>query len=104
MNIWNNNKKDKHLLPHKSDNVALNKEEDIYQVEPNETIFLETLIAQKKEVQVFLMGGIKLTGILTGMDDYVIMMTTRRYAYQLVYKHSISTISISDNDNEYKNY
>ncbi len=68
MNIWNG-KKQKTNLPMET--------KDIYETEPNENIFLDTLIAQEKEIQLFLLGGIKLTGKVVGSDDITIMVKSK---------------------------
>ena len=54
--------------------------------------FLENLIRKKTSVMVFLINGIKLEGNLVGTEDYCIFLA-RDETIQLIYKHSIATIS-----------
>lgn len=62
------------------------KDNDIYNDVISEEIFLDSLI--NKNINVFLIGGIKLTGELIGHDTHSILMEK-----QLVYKSAIATIS-----------
>ena len=54
-------------------------------------LFLNVLRKNKKFVTVFLMNGIKLQGIITGFDQFVLSLKKEEIT-QLVYKHAISTI------------
>ncbi len=54
-------------------------------------LFLNVLRKNKNFVTVFLMNGIKLQGIITGFDQFVLFLKKEDIT-QLVYKHSISTI------------
>ncbi len=54
-------------------------------------LFLNTLRKNKVAATIFLSNGIKLQGMVTGFDNFAVLL--RRDAHiQLVYKHSISTI------------
>lgn len=54
-------------------------------------IFLNGCRKEKVEVTVYLSNGVKLSGIVSGFDNFVIIL--RRGAQnQLVYKHSVATI------------
>jgi host factor-I protein len=53
--------------------------------------FLNSIRKNKVPVTVFLSSGIKLQGLITGFDNFAILL--RRDSHlQLVYKHCISTI------------
>ena len=54
-------------------------------------VFLNHMRKNKIPLTMFLVNGIKLQGIVTGFDNFAVML--RREAHlQLVYKHAISTI------------
>lgn len=53
--------------------------------------FLNGLRKNKVPVTIFLSSGIKLQGVLTNYDNFVILLK-RESHIQLVYKHSVSTI------------
>jgi len=61
--------------------------------EYSEQSFLEIMKSENQNVQVFLMGGIKLVGAIKSFDDYTVALSTKEYGVQIVYKHSITTIS-----------
>lgn len=52
---------------------------------------LETLRQSKSRVHVFLVNGIKLQGIITNYDKFVLTLTNDSQQ-QMVYKHAISTV------------
>ncbi len=52
--------------------------------------FVIDLIESQKPVSVFLRNGIKLTGILTGIDENCLYL--KNMITQMVYKHAVSTI------------
>jgi host factor-I protein len=54
-------------------------------------IFLNELQKNSLPVTLFLMNGIKLQGIVTEFDNFVVFLQ-KNNQLQLVYKHSISTI------------
>ena len=56
--------------------------------------FLGHLKENKKKINVYLVNGIKLSGVLSKFDQYVIELK-HHHMTQLVYKHAISTIAIS---------
>lgn len=62
----------------------------------NDTKDIENTFLEKvkgKGVQVYLGNGIKLIGTVTSFDDYTILLSAPTYGVQLIYKHSITTIS-----------
>ena len=56
-------------------------------------VFLNHIRKHKISVTIFLVNGVKLTGIVTWFDNFSVLL--RRDAHvQLVYKHAISTIMV----------
>jgi host factor-I protein len=53
--------------------------------------FLQTLIKDKTTVNVFLVSGIRLSGQLTGFDQFAVLLESGP-AVQTVFKHAISTV------------
>jgi host factor-I protein len=53
--------------------------------------FLDNLVTSKNAVNVFLINGIRLAGVVTAYDRHVIMLDSPSGA-QAVYKHAISTV------------
>lgn len=55
--------------------------------------FLEQILKQETHISVYLINGIKLSGILTQIDaECILLQDTKKTMVQLVYKHAISTI------------
>ncbi len=54
-------------------------------------VFLNQIRRSKVSVTVFLVNGVKLQGIVSGFDNFSILLRRESHA-QLVYKHAISTI------------
>lgn len=54
-------------------------------------VFLNTLRKKKMPVTVFLSSGVKLQGIITGFDNFCLMLR-RGPQVQLVYKHTVATV------------
>lgn len=54
-------------------------------------VFLNTVRKQKISLTIFLVNGVKLTGIVTSFDNFCVLLRRDGHA-QLVYKHAISTI------------
>ncbi|CAI3923728.1 sRNA-binding regulator protein Hfq (Hfq) (PDB:1HK9) [Commensalibacter communis] len=54
-------------------------------------VFLNQLRKSKVSVTVFLVNGVKLQGIVSGFDNFSILLRRDSHA-QLVYKHAVSTI------------
>ncbi|WP_336279189.1 RNA chaperone Hfq [Bartonella sp. CB175] len=54
-------------------------------------VFLNTLRKQKISLTIFLVNGVKLTGIVTSFDNFCVLLRRDGHV-QLVYKHAISTI------------
>lgn len=47
---------------------------------------------QRAPVNIFLVNGIKLNGIIQSFDNYVILLSSPK-GQQVIYKHAISTIA-----------
>jgi host factor-I protein len=59
---------------------------------PNlQDMFLNSVRKQKNLVTIFLVNGVKLTGIVTSFDNFCVLLRRDGHS-QLVYKHAISTI------------
>ncbi|GAB5096863.1 RNA chaperone Hfq [Caballeronia sp. LP006] len=56
-----------------------------------QSAFLDALIAERKTVWVFLVNGIKLTGVIESFDQYVIAVQSP-VGSQAIYKNAISTV------------
>ncbi|BBQ02800.1 hypothetical protein BSFA1_79280 (plasmid) [Burkholderia sp. SFA1] len=54
--------------------------------------FLNALRKEQKRVSVFLVNGIKLTGNIESFDSYTVQLHETTGS-QVIYKHSISTVS-----------
>jgi host factor-I protein len=54
-------------------------------------VFLNACRKEKQQVTIFLVGGVKLQGVVTGFDNFSLVLK-RGPQTQLVYKHAISTI------------
>jgi len=54
-------------------------------------LFLNAVRKQKISLTIFLINGVKLTGIVTSFDNFCVMLRRDGHS-QLVYKHAISTI------------
>lgn len=54
-------------------------------------VFLNQIRRSRVSVTVFLVNGVKLQGIVSGFDNFSILLRRESHA-QLVYKHAISTI------------
>ena len=60
--------------------------------QPNlQDVFLNTVRKQKASLTIFLVNGVKLTGVITSFDNFCVLLR-REGSSQLVYKHAISTI------------
>lgn len=59
-------------------------------------VFLNTLRKKKMPVTVFLSSGVKLQGIITGFDNFCLVLR-RGPQVQLIYKHTIATVVPSGN-------
>lgn len=53
--------------------------------------FLNTVRKDKADVTLFLVNGVKLSGVVTWFDNFSVLLRREAHA-QLVYKHAISTI------------
>jgi host factor-I protein len=54
-------------------------------------LFLNSVRKQKNSLTIFLVNGVKLTGVVTSFDNFCVLLR-RDGQSQLVYKHAISTI------------
>lgn len=54
-------------------------------------VFLNACRKEKKPVTIYLTNGVKLQGIITGFDNFCVVLK-RNSISQLVYKHSIATV------------
>ena len=54
-------------------------------------LFLNTVRKQKIALTIFLINGVKLTGVVTSFDNFCVLLRRDGHS-QLVYKHAISTI------------
>ena len=60
--------------------------------QPNlQDVFLNAVRKQKLPLTIFLVNGVKLTGVITSFDNFCVLLR-REGSAQLVYKHAISTI------------
>lgn len=58
-----------------------------------EHIFLDSFQRNVCGVQIYLITGIKMVGVIVGSDDFTILLSTKIWGTQLIYKHAITTIS-----------
>lgn len=69
----------------------------------NQDFFLNQLRKDKTAVTVYLINGVKLQGVVTGFDNFSVMLKRDGHT-QLVYKHAVSTVMPSSavvfNENE----
>ena len=54
-------------------------------------VFLNNLRKKKMPVTVFLASGVKLQGVITGFDNFCLVLR-RGPQVQLVYKHTVATV------------
>lgn len=54
-------------------------------------LFLNTVRKTKNPLTIFLINGVKLTGVVTSFDNFCVLLRRDGHS-QLVYKHAISTI------------
>ena len=59
-------------------------------------IFLNQARRDKSVVTMFLMNGFQLKGIVTGFDNFVVVLSSDG-KQQMIYKHAISTIAPARN-------
>ena len=53
--------------------------------------FLNYIRREKVSVTLFLMNGFQLRGVVTGFDNFVVILVTDN-KQQMIYKHAISTL------------
>ena len=53
--------------------------------------YLKTLKEKELKVVIYLVNGVRLTGSITGFDNFVIIVDTNT-GQQMVYKHAVSTL------------
>ena len=61
-------------------------------IESLQTEFLKAVRQEKTAVTVFLMNGFQLRGVVTGYDNYAVVVQSDG-RQNMIYKHAISTIS-----------
>ena len=54
-------------------------------------VFLNSVRKSKNPLTIFLVNGVKLTGVVTSFDNFCVLLRRDGHS-QLVYKHAISTI------------
>ena len=54
-------------------------------------LYLNSLRKEKVPVVIYLVNGTRLKGVITGFDNFVIIL--KQSIQQLIYKHAVSTIS-----------
>ena len=54
-------------------------------------VFLNSFRKSKNPLTIFLVNGVKLTGVVTSFDNFCVLLRRDGHS-QLVYKHAISTI------------
>lgn len=59
--------------------------------------------AKQQFIQIFLITGVKLDGIITGNDEFTLQLSSKKFGEQIIYKHAIATISPKIEDYLYKN-
>ncbi|GAB4353181.1 MAG: RNA chaperone Hfq [Oricola sp.] len=64
--------------------------------------FLNAVRKQKVPLTIFLVNGVKLTGVVTSFDNFCVLLRRDGHA-QLVYKHAISTIMPGQPVNMFEN-
>ena len=65
--------------------------------------FLSTLQKNNQSISIFLKSGIQLRGNITSFDDFVIILS-KNNAHQMVYKHAISTICLTQISNDQRQH
>ena len=58
--------------------------------------FLNNVRKEKIKITIYLLNGFKVVGLVKGFDNYVIYLETEK-GQMLIYKHSISSITPSQN-------
>ena len=71
-----------------------------YEQEHVEQVFLDGLQSRGKLVQIYLVSGIKMVGTILGTDDFTILISTRSFGMQMLYKHAITTISAANQEEQ----
>lgn len=67
--------------------------DDILQHEHIESFYLEKLFRENIAVAVYLINGIKLSGIISAYDASTLLLKdSKSTVEQLIYKHAISTV------------
>ena len=54
-------------------------------------LFLNSVRKNKNPLTIFLINGVKLTGVVTSFDNFCVLLRRDGHS-QLVYKHAISTV------------
>lgn len=80
MSIWHKKKKEEKMNNQDSHDYC-------------EQFVLDKLQAKEELVQIFLLGGTRIIGRITGSDDHTIMISRDRIGEQMIYKSAVTTIS-----------
>ncbi len=64
-------------------------------------LFLNSVRKTKNPLTIFLINGVKLTGVVTSFDNFCVLLRRDGHS-QLVYKHAISTIMPSQPVNTFE--
>lgn len=69
--------------------------EDASESRQNE--FLDNLVGGSTPVSIFLINGIRLSGVITAYDSYIVLLQAPS-GIQAIYKHAISTVLPNGSD------
>lgn len=59
-------------------------------------VFIQKIIDESRSVNVFLVNGIKLQGVISDQDELTLVVGGNKgNSSQLVYKHAISTVQVT---------
>lgn len=61
-----------------------------------QNVFLRNLCENKTPVSIYLLNGIRLTGVIESFDQHIVMLKGRDK--QMIYKHAISSVLASGSD------
>jgi len=64
----------------------------IYMPQKSQNELLTQVVEDEKKVQIYLVSGMKLEGIIDSFDRFVVVMIDGDRKRNMIYKHAISTI------------
>ena len=64
----------------------------IYMPQKSQNELLTQVVEDEKKVQIYLVSGMRLEGIIDSFDRFVIVMIDSDRKRNMIYKHAISTI------------